>query len=130
MARVTVKQSELSVGDSVELTLGGTTIVGEVIETTNRGSSVVKIEGNLNKVTVTSRTNFKITKEVVDPDAATREILDDLEVGEQFEYYNKYGKIFTWVKTGEDRYTKVDSGRPAVSFSAKGFPVAENITVL
>lgn len=124
MAKVTVQFSDLSVGDDVELTIGETKIVGSVIEETNLGSKVVRLKGNKNKVVVTSRTNFTITKE----QETSKEVLDELEVGEVFAYLNKYGKTFEWVKTGEDRYTKVESGRPATSFSSAGFPKPENIS--
>lgn len=122
-----VKYNELREGDKVVLTLKGTTIEGEVTDITERGNARVKIAGNKNSVVVTRRTNFTITRE--DPSAAS--VIDALPIGALFNYLNKFGKTKQWVKSGNDRYTKVEEGKPAVSFSKLGFPAdASKVTVL
>lgn len=122
-----IAYNQALIGDKLTVTLGDTIIKGEVVEVKRSGSRVVKIDGNLNKITLTSGTNFSIDKE--EPKAA--DILAELEVGEQFEYLNKFGKIKLWVKTGGDRYTRVDNERPATSYSAAGFPgTADKVTLV
>lgn len=127
MATVETTYDALTAGQQVVLTLGGTRIEGKVKEITALGNPRIKIKNNKNTVVLTHRTNFTIE---VEQEMAS-DVLDGLEIGEQFEYLNKYGKTFTWIKTGEDRYTKVESGRPATSFSKLGFPAAaDKVTVL
>lgn len=131
MAKITFRNLKLN--DEVTLTLPAkgerkeTVIHGKVTDITGIGNKRVTIDGNRNSVVLTPRTNFVI--ETADPSAA--DIIDALPIGALFDYLNKFGKTKRWVKSGEDRYTKVETGKPAVSFSKAGFPAeGSKVTVL
>ena len=116
MAIKQINFSDLNVGDEVTLKLreGESVIVGSVTEVTARGNKRVTLKNNRNSVVLTPDTNFRI---FADRGPTIQEILDGEEIGAVFTYRNKYGKTLTWVKSGDDRVTRVDDERPAYSLS-------------
>lgn len=122
MAFRTADYAELALGTRVRLSLrdGESVIVGEVTEATPGGGLRVALKNNRNSVVIYEGTNFNIEADL--PELASA-VLPGLHVGTVFEYGpNKYGVTKVWVKSGEDRYTRVDEERPATSFSVAGFP--------
>lgn len=122
MALRSASYADLKVGTSVRLSLreGESVIVGEVSEATPGGGLRIALANNANSVVIYETTNFRIEADLP-PTAA--EVLDELQVGTVFTYGpNRFGVTKTWVKSGDDRYTRVESGRPATSFSKAGFP--------
>lgn len=122
MAFRTASYAELTVGTDVVLSLrsGESIIVGSVTEETAGGGKRVTLKNNRNSVVIYEGTNFRIEADL--PETAAS-LLDTLYVGEMFTYGpNKFGVTKQWVKTGRDRYTRVDDERPATSYSKAGFP--------
>lgn len=117
MAQRQIKFSELRKGEKVTAKLrdGESVIVGTVTELpTNGGGARITLTNNRNSIVIYEYTNFRIFAE---REATVQEILGDLPVGVKFSYRNKYDKTITWIKTGNDRVTKVDDTRPAYSLS-------------
>lgn len=128
MAFRSASYADLRIGDSVILSLreGESVIVGTVTEHTEGGGLRVALKNNRNSVVIYRGTNFRIE---VDRGPTAADVLDDLDVGTVFDYDNKYGNTVRFVKSGSDRYTRVDNERPATSFSRAGFP-AEDPSVI
>ena len=119
-----INYSDLRLNEKVTLKLrdGESVIVGKVTTLpTPGGNAKVTLINNKNSVIVTPDTNFRI---FADRGPTAAEVLDGLRIGATFTYLNRFGKRKSWVKSGSDRYTRIDSnnGRPAVSFTRLGFP--------
>lgn len=113
--------ADLRLGDEVTLKLreGESVIVGTVTEETEGGGLRVGLANNSNSVVIYPTTNFRIFAEAPAV-ASVQTILNGLEIGAVFTYYNKHGKTVRWVKSGDNRVTRVDSERPAYSLSIDG----------
>lgn len=127
---MSIKQIDFAaVKDGQQVTLklreGESVIVGTASHT-ERGNVRVTLTNNRNSVVLKPGTNFRIFADVP-PTAA--EFLAGLPVGATFDYKNKYGKTKSWVKSGENRFTRVGGDLPAVSYTVKGFP-SEDLSVV
>jgi hypothetical protein len=126
-AHVPIKQiqySDLRLNEKVTLKLrdGESVIVGKVTTLpTPGGNAKVTLTNNKNSVVVTPETNFRI---FADRQPTAADVLDGLSIGATFTYLNRFGKRKSWVKSGTNRYTRIDANndRPAVSFTKLGFP--------
>lgn len=133
MTQKQIQFSDLRQGEKVTLKLrdGESIIVGTVTTLpTAGGGARVALTNNGNSVVLYSTTNFRIFAER----ETVQDLLGELEIGSVFTYRNKYGKTIKWVKTGDDRVTKVDDTRPAYSLSiSAGFTdtgdAAERLTL-
>lgn len=116
MAQKQISYSDLRLGEKVTLKLreGESVIVGTVTTLpTPGGGAKVTLTNNRNSVVLYENTNFRIFAER----ETIQDLLGELEVGSVFSYRNKYGKTIKWVKTGNDRVTRIDDERPAYSLS-------------
>lgn len=124
---MTVRQiqfDDLRLNEKVTLKLrdGESVIVGTVTTLpTPGGNAKVTLTNNQNSVVITPATNFRI---FVDRAPTAADTISNLRVGATFSYLNKFGIRKSWVKSGSDRYTRIDAdnGRPAVSYTKLGFP--------
>lgn len=117
MANKQIDFSDLRDGEKVTLKLrdGESVIVGTVGEGfTAGGGRKVTLTNNRNSVVIYRGTNFRI---FADRGPTIQELLGELAIGSVFTYRNKYDKTIKWVKTGEDRVTRVADDRPAYSLS-------------
>ena len=135
MAERQINFADIKDGEKVTLRLreGESVIVGEVAPGfTSQGGRRVDLTNNRNHVVIYRDTNFRI---FADRGPTINEALASLDVGTAFTYVNKYGKAIKWVKSGEDRVTRVDDERPAYSlsisagFTDQGGDVSERLTV-
>lgn len=120
MAIRNIDFSDLRDGEKVTLKLrdGESVIVGTVGEGfTDGGGRKVTLTNNRNSVVIYRDTNFRI---FADRGPTIQDLLGDLDIGTVFSYRNKYNKTIQWVKTGEDRVTRVADDRPAYSLSISG----------
>ena len=126
MAQRQINFAELVDGESVTLKLrdGESVIVGTVRPGfTVTGGRKIELKNNSNHVVLYRGTNFRI---FADRGPTAAEAIGALQVGSVFDYVNKYGKTIRWVKTGEDRVTRVADDRPAYSLSISGGFLADN----
>lgn len=135
MAERQVNFADIKDGEKVTLRLreGESVIVGTVKPGfTSQGGREVTLTNNRNHVVIYRDTNFRI---FADRGPTINEALAGLEVGTVFTYVNKHGKAIKWVKSGEDRVTRVDDDRPAYSlsisagFTDQGGDVSERLTI-
>lgn len=121
MAEVKIDFGDLKDGQKVTLRLRDeeSVIVGTVdAGFTAQGGRRVSLTNNRNSVVLYRNTNFRIFAERT----TINEVLAEFSVGTVFEYISKYGVRVRWVKSGDDRVTRVDDGRPAYSLSiSEGF---------
>lgn len=121
MAEVKIDFSDLKDGQKVTLRLRDeeSVIVGTVdAGFTTQGGRRVSLTNNRNSVVLYRNTNFRIFAERT----TINEVLAEFSVGTVFEYISKHGARVRWVKSGDDRVTRVDDGRPAYSLSiSEGF---------
>lgn len=117
MTQRQIQFSDLKLNEKVTLKLreGESVIVGTVVTLpTSGGGAKVVLTNNANSVVIYEHTNFRI---FADREKTVQDVLGELAVGTKFDYRNKYGKILTWIKTGNDRATLVNDDRPAYSLS-------------
>lgn len=117
MAIRNVNFADLKDGEEVTLRLreGESIIVGTVAPGfTTQGGRHIDLKNNRNHVVIYRDTNFRI---FADRHPTIREVLAGYPVGTVFSYRNKHEKTLTWVKSGDDRVTRVDDDRPAYSLS-------------
>ena len=122
MAERQIAFADLKDGEKVTLRLreGESVIVGTVKSGfTKQGGRRINLTNNRNSVVIYRDTNFRI---FADRGPTINEALADLPVGTIFTYRNKHGVTIKWVKSGEDRVTRVNDDRPAYSLSiSEGF---------
>ena len=122
MAERQIAFADLKDGEKVTLRLreGESVIVGTVKSGfTEQGGRRINLTNNRNSVVIYRDTNFRI---FADRGPTINEALADLPVGTIFTYRNKHGVTIKWVKSGEDRVTRVNDDRPAYSLSiSEGF---------
>lgn len=109
--------ADLKDGEKVTLRLreGESIIVGTVAPGfTTQGGRRIDLKNNRNHVVIYRDTNFRI---FADRGPTINEVLAGYPVGTVFSYRNKHEKTLTWVKSGDDRVTRVDDDRPAYSLS-------------
>lgn len=113
--QITFDQLKLNEKVTLKLREGESVIVGTVTTLpTAGGGAKVTLTNNRNSVVLYADTNFRI---FADREKTVQEILAGYAVGVKFTYRNKYGKTITWIKTGNDRVTRVNDDRPAYSLS-------------
>lgn len=127
MAERQITFADLRDGEKVTLRLreGESVIVGTVEpDLTVQGGRRVTLTNNRNHVVIYRDTNFRI---FADRGPTAAEAIGRLPLGSIFDYRNKYDKVVRWVKSGDDRVTRVDDERPAYSLSISGGFLAEDV---
>lgn len=127
MAERQITFADLRDGEKVTLRLrdGESVIVGTVSPgLTPGGGRKVNLTNNANSVVLYERTNFRI---FADRGPTAAEAIGALPLGSIFEYRNKYDNVVRWVKSGDDRVTRVDDERPAYSLSISGGFLADDV---